>query len=316
MQSRTLAGVTLGVAGLATAAAGALVGAVSMMTSHRVTRPMLTRFDTPAPPEHLPREVVSLTSRDGTALAAWFIPGVRREAVLLLHGYGATKREMLHHAAFLNDGGHPVMLLDLRCCGESGGRAVTFGGREREDVAAAVAYLHGRPDVDGERIGVLGLSLGGALALLAAAEFPSVRAVVAESSFANIRDVVRRNFRMATRLPSFPFAPLTIWLVERRWGFRASQVMPAREIGAREDCAVLLIHSESDRVVNVQDAHALFTAARGPKELWLIPDAAHALAYLTEQTAYAERVRAFFDRWLPVEAEGGVAEAPLDAAAG
>jgi pimeloyl-ACP methyl ester carboxylesterase len=231
MQSRTLAGVTLGVAGLATAAAGALVGAVSMMTSHRVTRPMLTRFDTPAPPEHLPREVVSLTSRDGTALAAWFIPGVRREAVLLLHGYGATKREMLHHAAFLNDGGYPVMLLDLRCCGESGGRAVTFGGREREDVAAAVAYLHGRPDVDGERIGVLGLSLGGALALLAAAEFPSVRAVVAESSFANIRDVVRRNFRMATRLPSFPFAPLTIWLVERRWGFRASQVMPAREIG-------------------------------------------------------------------------------------
>ncbi|MGD9890325.1 MAG: alpha/beta hydrolase [Dehalococcoidia bacterium] len=307
----------ISVAGLATAAVGALVGAVSMVTSHRVTRPVLTRFDTPAPPEHLPREAVSLTSRDGTELAAWFIPGERREPILLLHGYGATKREMLHHAAFLSASGYPVMLLDLRCCGESGGRAVTFGGREREDVAAAIAYLQDRPDVDGERVGVLGLSLGGALALLAAAEFPSVRAVVAESSFANIRDVVRRNFRVATRLPSFLFAPLTIWLVERRWGFRASRVMPEREISARDDCAVLLIHAENDRVVNVQDAHALFTAARGPKELWLIPDAAHAMAYLTEQAAYADRVRGFFDRWLPAGSERGDAGTmPLDAAAG
>jgi dipeptidyl aminopeptidase/acylaminoacyl peptidase len=224
---------------------------------------------------------------------------------------------MLHHAAFLNDSGYPVMLLDLRCCGESGGRAVTFGGREREDVAAAIAYLSDRPDVDGERIGVLGLSLGGALALLAAAEFPAVRAVVAESSFANIRDVVRRNFRVATRLPSFLFAPLTIWLIERRWGIRASRVMPEQEIGARDDCAVLLIHAENDRVVNVQDAHALFTAARGPKELWLIPDAAHAMAYLTEQAAYADRVRDFFDRWLPAASPGGDAEvSSLDAAAG
>jgi alpha-beta hydrolase superfamily lysophospholipase len=322
MQPRTLAGVALSVAGLTTAAAGALVGAVSMVASHRVTRPVLTQFDTPAPPEHLPREAVSLTSRDGTELAAWFIPGERREPILLLHGYGATKREMLHHAAFLNDGGYPVMLLDLRCCGESGGRAVTFGGREREDVAgedvaAAITYLQERPDVDGERAGVLGLSLGGALALLAAAEFPAVRAVVAESSFANIRDVVRRNFRVATKLPSFLFAPLTIWLIERRWGIRASRVMPEREIGARDDCAVLLIHAENDRVVNVQDAHALFTAARGPKELWLIPDAAHAMAYLTEQAAYANRVRGFFDRWLPAGVERGDADAiPLDAAAG
>ena len=80
---------------------------------------------------------------------------------------------------------------------------------------------------------------------------------------------------------------------------------------------MLLIHAENDRVVNVQDAHALFTAARGPKELWLIPDAAHAMAYLTEQSAYADRVREFFDRWLPAAfSEGDTEVASLDAAAG
>lgn len=311
MQGRTIAGFAIGLAGLMTATAGAVVGTVSMLASHRVTRPVFVAFNTPSPPEHLTREPVTLTSLDGTSLAAWFVPGYRREPILLLHGYGATKREMLHHAAFLNEAGYPVMLLDLRCCGESGGRAITFGGREREDVAAALAYLHDRPDVDGGRIGVLGLSLGGALALLAAAEFPAVRAVVAESSFANIREVVRRNFRVSTRLPSFLFAPLTIWLVERRWGVRADRVIPEREIGEREDCAVLLIHSENDAIVSVRDAHALFSAARGPKELWLIPEAGHAMAFLTEQAGYAERVRGFFDRWLPEQTGAAGAEVAL-----
>jgi alpha-beta hydrolase superfamily lysophospholipase len=288
----------LGLAGVVTATAGAFVGAISLVASKRVTRPAIGTFHAPVPPDHLALEPVSLVSRDGTTLAAWFVPGEHRQPILLLHGYSANKREMLHHAAFLSDAGYPVMLLDLRCCGESGGRAVTFGGREREDVAAAITYLYDRPDVDGENVGLLGLSLGGALALLAAADFPAVRAVVAESSFANIRDVVRRNFRVATRLPPFPFATLTIWLVERRWGVRADRVAPEREIGVRDDCAVLLIHAENDDVVSVQDAHVLFTAARGPKELWLIPNAEHAMAYLTEQGEYADRVRRFFDRWL------------------
>ena len=302
VQTRTAAGVALGAAGLATALTGAFVGAVSLAAYRRVTRPEAGVFDAPQPPEYLSREPVSFVSADGTPLAAWFIPGTRREAVLLLHGYSATKREMLHHAAFLHKAGYPLLLLDLRCCGESGGAAVTFGGRERDDVAAALAYLRERPELDGERLGVLGLSLGGALALLAAVDCPAVRAVVAESSFANIRAVVHKNFRVATRLPSFPFAPLVIWLVERRWGVRADRVAPERELGAREDCAVLLIHAENDAVVSVQDAHALFSAARGPKELWLIPDAGHALAFVTEREAYAERVTGFFGRWLPASA--------------
>ena len=293
----------LGAAGLITATVGAFVGAVSVLAYRRVTRPVFGDFGAPEATYDFPRELVTLRSRDGTALAAWFIPGTRREAILLLHGYSATKREMLHHAAFLHEAGYPLLLLDLRCCGESGGGAVTFGGREREDVAAALAYLRDRSDVDSGRIGVLGLSLGGALALMAAADCPAVRAVVAESSFRNVHSVVRQNFRLATRLPHFPFALLTIWLVERRWGVRAARIAPEREIGALENCAVLLIHAENDTIVSVQDAHALFSAAREPKELWLIPDADHALAYLREKDTYAERVRQFFDCWL--SAEGG-----------
>lgn len=293
-----VAALVMGVAGVCTAAAGAFVGAVSWLTYQKVTHPIVGNYGVPEFEDTLERESVSFTSSDGTELAAWYVPGARPEPVLLLHGYGATKREMLHHAGFLSRAGYPLLLLDLRCCGESGGRAVTFGGLERDDVAAALAFLRERPDVDGERIGILGLSLGGALALMAAADCPAVRAVVAESSFATIQGAIRQNFRGTTRLPHFPFAPLTVWLVERRHGVRAARIAPEREIGARDDCAVLLIHSETDNVVTVQDAHALYAAARGPKELWLLPDADHAMAYVTEGTRYEGRVTEFFDRWL------------------
>jgi uncharacterized protein len=315
MRLGTAGRLALGAMGVTTALTSAFVGAASVLASRRITQPAAFTFNVPPPPE-LPREPVTFTSRDGTPLAAWYIPAAGREPILLLHGYGATKREMLHHAAFLHEGGYPVLLLDLRCCGESGGAAVTFGGREREDVAAAIEHLQARPELDGERIGVLGLSLGGALALLAAADSAAVRAVVAEASFASIRSAVRRNWRVATRLPHFPFAHLTIWLVERRWGIRAKRVAPAREIGGREDCAVLLIHAENDEVVSVQDAHALFSAARGPKELWLLPNAGHAMAFLTLREAYADRVRAFFDRWLRGEEAAAEAGAVLVEAAG
>lgn len=291
---------SLGVLG-ASAATG--IGVGSWMAYRRVTRPPMGVFETSEPVAELPHESVSLTSADGTRLAAWFIPGRRAQPVLVIHGYTATKNEMLHHAAFLNAEGFPVLLLDLRCCGESEGKAVTFGGREREDVLAALAYLRFRPDVDGEHIGILGLSLGGALALMAATDCSAVRAVVAESSFRDARAVIRRNFQRMTRLPYFPVASLTVWLVERRWGIRAAKIAPEREIGDLKDCAVLLIHAENDAVVSVQDAHALFSAAREPKELWLVPDAVHAMAYRAEREGYAKRVTGFFGRWLDPDAE-------------
>jgi uncharacterized protein len=299
-------------AGLCTAAGTALVGAVSWNTFRRITRPEPTVFDLPELGVDLPRESVMLTSSDGTRLAAWYVPGRRSEPLLLLHGYTAAKKEMLRHAAFLSAAGYPLLLLDLRCCGESEGDGVTFGGREREDVAAALAWLRGRPELDGDRIGILGLSLGGALALMAAA----VRAVVAESSFTNVREVVRRNFTFATRLPHFPFGALTVWLVERRWGFRAADIAPDREIARLRDTAVLLIHGENDTIVTVQDAHALYTAAPGPKELWLAPNADHALAYLALREAYAERVTGFFDRWLAPDADVRAGAGASTAAAG
>lgn len=271
---------------------------VTFWAYRAATSPRHGVFDAPRLGDALPRETVWLRSRDGTRLAAWFIPGARPQAILLLHGYSACKDDMLSHAAFLHAAGFSLLLLDLRACGESEGTVVTLGGRERDDVEAAVSYLQTRPDVDPDRLGIFGLSLGGALAILAASDSPAVRAVVAESAFRSVRSAVRQNFRRFTHVPSFPWAEMTTRLTEWRQRVSAARVVPEREVARLRRCALLLIHADDDPIISVRDSEAIYARAVEPKDLWRIPSAAHAMAYNTLQERYAVRVVSFFDRWL------------------
>jgi alpha-beta hydrolase superfamily lysophospholipase len=281
---------------------GALGAVLTYWAYRAATMPRHGVFDAPRLGDGLPRETVRLLSRDGTRLAAWFIAGIRPQTILLLHGYSACKDDMLSHAAFLHAAGFSLLLLDLRACGESEGTVVTLGGRERDDVEAAIAYLQTRADVDAAHLGILGLSLGGALAILAASDSPAVRAVVAESAFRSVRSAVRQNFRRFTHLPSFPWAELTTRLTEWRQRVSAARVVPEREVVRLRRCALLLIHAADDPIISVRDSEAIYARAGEPKVFWRIPSAAHAMAYNTLREDYAARVVGFFDRWLLVEA--------------
>ncbi len=262
------------------------------------THPPHGIFDAPRTGDDLEREEVRLTSADGTSLAAWFIPGTRRQAVLVLHGYTACKDDMLSHAAFLHAAGYSQLLLDFRACGDSEGGVVTLGGKERADVQAAVAYLLSRDDVDHDGIGVFGLSLGASLAILAACDSPAIRAVVAESAFRSVKSAVRQNFRRFTHLPGFPWADMTTKLTEWRQQISVRRVAPEQEVGRLKRCALLLIHAQDDDVISVSDSEAIFAKAPEPKEFWRIASAPHAMAFRELEHEYARRVVDFFDRWL------------------
>ena len=84
----------------------------------------------------------------------------------------------------LADAGFGVLMVDARGHGESGGRAMDFGWYGEDDVAAAVDVLVAQPDVEPDRIGAVGLSMGGEQALGASGADPRIRAVVAEGATA------------------------------------------------------------------------------------------------------------------------------------
>ena len=166
--------------------------AVSLWTFWLAVRPPRVLIGATPRDHGLAGEDVRISTRDGLRLAAWFIPSSEgtgaNGAIVLLHGYPAEKADLLPIAAAL----HPrfaTLLVDLRYFGGSEGNVTTLGHREREDVQRAVDALGQRGFA---HIGVFGYSLGGAIALLAAAEDRRIGAVVAYAPFSDLRLLARR----------------------------------------------------------------------------------------------------------------------------
>ncbi|MBI4281909.1 MAG: alpha/beta hydrolase [Chloroflexi bacterium] len=244
-------------------------------------------------------EEVSFPSRDGTPLAGWFIPGESPKTIILLHGFTDIRDKMLPHASFLHEAGYSVLLFDFRSRGQSAGDAVTLGYYERGDVQGAVQYLKTRPDVDGDDLGVLGVSMGAATAIMAAAETPELKAVVSESSFKSVDSAIASSFEHFIDLPAFPFAPITVFIIEKRLGINADQVVPEASVGLISPRPVFIIHGQDDTTIDSEDAQALYAAAQEPKEeLWLIPGSGHAEGVEVAPEEYGQRAVDFFNRYL------------------
>jgi dienelactone hydrolase len=129
-------------------------------------------------------ESVTLTTNDGVELAAWYVPGTNGAGVVVTHGAGSTRSNVLDQAAVLAGSGYTLVLIDARGHGDSSGTAMDFGWYGDEDIGAGTEYLASRPEVDDGRIGVVGFSMGGEEAIGAAAADERIRAVVAEGATA------------------------------------------------------------------------------------------------------------------------------------
>jgi dienelactone hydrolase len=172
----------------------------------------------PLPPD-LTGRTVEFSSESGAGLHGWFLPGKKgRGAILLMHGIRGSRRNMLGRARFLSQAGYAVLLFDFQAHGESKGKHITFGYLESRDARAAVRFLrHAAP---GEKIGLIGVSLGGAAALLAAPPLP-VDAMVLEMVYPTLHEALDNRLTMRLGRAGNVFAPLLSWQIdEGPAGFR------------------------------------------------------------------------------------------------
>ena len=279
-----------------------LVVALSFILVYANTHP--PRYPLHIPPSRFQAdyEDLSFTTDDGIVLRGWLVKpagsGGPRPAVIICHGLGANKSDFTDLAVSLSRRGYLVLTFDFRAHGESGGGSSSLGLREQMDVAAALACLRSRTDADPQRIGIYGFSLGGATALLAAARSGGFRAVVSDSAFTSLRDQARTAITGFYHLPAFPFLPLTT-LGYRLWFFASvDDVDPERAIVNLSPVPVLIIAGEGDDLIPLENGKRLYAAAREPKELWIVPNAAHGGTMAAEGTEYERTVGAFFDRAL------------------
>jgi uncharacterized protein len=161
-----------------------VVSSIALGVMASVVPPTVLGSGTPA--DHgLHYRDVELETSDGVRISGWYVPSENRAALVLRHGAGSTRTATLDQAAVLGRHGYGLLLVDARGHGESGGRGMDLGWYGDQDVAAALGFLAARPDVDADRIGLFGLSMGGEEAIgAAAAPGVQVRAVVAEGATA------------------------------------------------------------------------------------------------------------------------------------
>jgi pimeloyl-ACP methyl ester carboxylesterase len=242
------------------------------------------------PPADLPVEKVEFQNAGGTTLRGWWIPGKPGHgAVVLMHGVHANRLALLGRARFLSQAGYSVLLFDFQAHGESPGRQITFGYLESRDATAAVNYARQR--LPGEKIGVIGISLGAASALLAGPPLP-VNALVLESSYPTIYDATAD--RLAIRLGWLGklATPLLTWQLKPRLGISVDDLKPI-------DCVKSIstpkffISGTKDQDTTIAEAQSLFDAAAEPKQSWWVGGAGHVdmLAYANGE--YQRRILAF-----------------------
>lgn len=242
----------------------------------------------------LPEQVVEvwLQVREGVQLRAWYSTPYNGVVIISLGGLEGALGDNLPPVQFLVEQGYGALQIDSRACARPA-QPVTLGGREAEEVAAALDYLHGRKEV--RRVGIIGYSMGGAAALRAAAMYPDIAAVVAEGGFYNLgEDIIEADSEepIFKRIFLYTIAGM-FWLQsgENPWEISPIEALP--EISPRP---VFLIYGEYE--VFSGRAQAQFEAAKEPRSLWVVPGSGHGQNYQLAGKQYEQRVLEFFDQAL------------------
>jgi alpha/beta superfamily hydrolase len=234
-------------------------------------------------------EEVSFTTSDGLRLQGWYVPSKNGAAVISFPGRKGSQQP----ARLLARHGYGVLLFDRRGEGESEGDPNTLGWAGNRDVKAAIAFLQARPDVDGDRIGALGLSVGGEVLLQTAAETDELKAVVSEGAgMRSVREAV--HLSGTDKIVATPvFA-----IVTAGTAVFASDLPPRglTDLSAEITQPVLFIHATPGQGGETL-TEKYYDAAKGPKEYWAAPGG-HTGAIDAAPEEYERRVVGFFDRTL------------------
>lgn len=239
-----------------------------------------------------PHERVSLTTADGVQLAGWYVPSRNRAAVVVSPG----RRGPIPQARMLVRHGYGVLVFDRRGEGESDGDFNAYGWGGDADLKAAVGFLGERADVDPQRIGGLGLSVGGEMLLEAAAEDRRLRAVVSEG--ASVRSLAEHWDDPGIPAVVKPFTPKVAQTLAV--GVLANEGPPPSLMDLVDDIAprsLLLIRGLDGQPAEILN-RAFYDAAGSPKHLWEVPGAGHTAAISAAPAEYERRVVGFLDRAL------------------
>jgi len=249
----------------------------------------------------LVHETVDFVTADGVKLRGWFIPavgGATGQTVIFCHGWGSNRGEMLRDTHFLAEHGFNLFYFDFRASGESKGSVSSVGYLETRDFDAAYDFLKlNRPHAV-ETVAVFGTSMGGSVAIYAAAKYPELACVLAENTFLSYGRVVANWSWRRLKTPYFPLVSMTLFFVRRKLKADPEPYSPLYNIG-RVKMPALFINGDNDDLVPLADAERLYGLCPSEKkQMWVIAGASHAKCAEVGGEVYRNKVTEFFKEHL------------------
>ncbi len=236
-------------------------------------------------------ESVRLTSVDAVTLVGWYVPSRNRAAVILLHGFGNDRGQMIYQAQILTRHGYGVLLYDLRAHGESSGDRRSMGWEDVKDIPAALQFLQNRSDVDPNRIGIHGFSIGATIAIRAGAQYKSIRAVLSEEPGPITLDDAPPPSSLQDALTLAVFG-LDMKGVELRTGVPP----PLNIMQVIDDIAPRpLFLISTGGALAARGVQNFYERAREPKVLWEVPETVHGGSLDARPQEYEAKIISFFD---------------------
>jgi pimeloyl-ACP methyl ester carboxylesterase len=225
----------------------------------------------------IPFEEIRFPTAGGKQLFGWWIPNTALAApgaptLVLVHGWRRNVERLLPFIGWLAAAGYNLLVFDARGHGSSDEDGHATMLKFARDIQAALDEALRRSEVTPERLGVLGLSIGGAAAIYAAAHDARIGAVITIGSFAHPGDLMRQEL-VERGIPAVAI-PAILRYVEWQVGARLDVIAPEQQI-ATVEAPVLLIHGSEDVVVPPEDGRRLAAAGGSSATLWMVPDHGH-----------------------------------------
>jgi len=252
-----------------------------------------TKFHTNVTPDdfNLEYENISFKTKDGLTLRGWFIPSDYSNATIIIgHGFPFDKNNILPVTKFLNKH-YNLLYYDFRYFGESDGKITTLTYKEQDDMLQSINYLKKR---NISSIGILGFSLSAATSLLINSE--DVNAIVADSSFSSMHEVMKKVFFIFPSITKYPFIWLTSVYARIFLGMKISELSPEEHVKSI-NTPILFIHGTKDSQIPVEHSKILHKNAPN-SQLWIVQGADHGMSYSNNPEEYKKRVMEFFDKHL------------------
>jgi uncharacterized protein len=278
-----------------------------------VYKPQVPPHATPASLGLQYKEVTFPSRKDHIQLQGWFIPGLlpngsltTQSTIIFVHGTRANRADqsagLLNLSCELARHGFAVLSFDMRGNGESPPAPLSLGYFEQRDILGAVDFLRsgslpypqlGRPNV----IVGWGLSMGGSALLLAAAQEPSISAIVSDSAATDYISILQREVPKQSHLPPL-ITPGALLAARAIYGIDYYAVRPVDVLARLAPRPLFFIHGEADSYVPSSNIIDLAAAARSAPnanvQTWLVPGADHSQSYNTQPQEYISRVVAFY----------------------